>query len=93
MVGWPSVSSQDWSRPSGEDGGELPGQVHRVADAGVHPLAAGRAMDVSGIPGDQDLRSAHVICPSVKEMSRSVIVGEAASGLKVTRAGYDHRAD
>ena len=29
--------------------GELPGEVHGVADAGVHPLAADGAVDVRGV--------------------------------------------
>ena len=32
-----------------EHGGELPRQVHGVADASVHPLAADRAVDVGGV--------------------------------------------
>ena len=42
------VSSSLGSAPV-EDGGELPGEVHGVADAGVHPLAADRAVDVGGV--------------------------------------------
>ena len=32
-----------------QDGGELPGQVHRVADAGVHALSAHGTVDVRGV--------------------------------------------
>ena len=31
------------------DGGELPGEVHGVADAGVHALSADRTVDVRGV--------------------------------------------
>ena len=41
-------------------------QVHGVADAGVHPLAAGRAVDVPGIPGQED--------PAVAEMVGDPVV-------------------
>ena len=34
-------------------GGQLPTQVHRVLDAQVEPLPAGRQVDVRGIPGEQ----------------------------------------
>ena len=32
------------------DGGELPGEVHRVADAGVHALSTDGAVDVGRVP-------------------------------------------
>ena len=36
-------------RTAGQNRPHLPGQIDRVADPGVHPLAAGGTMDVSGI--------------------------------------------
>ena len=39
--------------PAAQHLGQLPAEVHRVADAGVHPLAAGRAVDVPGIAGEE----------------------------------------
>src|SRR5260370_19791944 len=36
-------------RPTLQDSGEFPGEVHRVADAGVHALPTHRAVDVSGV--------------------------------------------
>jgi hypothetical protein len=40
--------------PAGADQGQFPGQVDGVLDAGVHSLAAGRAVDVRGVAGEQD---------------------------------------
>ncbi len=37
-----------------EVGGEFPGKVDRILDAGVHALAARRAVHVSGITGQED---------------------------------------
>ena len=37
-----------------QDEVELPGQVPDVVQAGVHPLAAERAVDVRGVAGDED---------------------------------------
>ena len=37
-------------RGSPKDLRQLPGQVDGITDAGVHPLAAGRAVDVRGVP-------------------------------------------
>ena len=48
-------------RRSREHGGKLPRQVHRVANAGVHPLGANRTVDVRGVaeekraPAEEDL--------------------------------------
>ena len=39
--------------PAFEHGGELPGQIDRVADAGIHAEAAGRRHDVRGVAGDE----------------------------------------
>ena len=36
-------------RAAGQDRRQLPGEIDRVADAGVHALAAGRAVDVRGV--------------------------------------------
>ena len=41
-------------RPALQHRRQLPGEVHGIAHAGVHALAAGRAMDVAGITGDED---------------------------------------
>src|SRR5262245_54831553 len=43
-----------------DDGGELPGEVHRVADAGVHPLTADGAMDVRSIAEQEGSTAAKV---------------------------------
>ena len=36
------------------DEGELPGEVEGVLHAGVHALAAGGAVDVGGVAGEED---------------------------------------
>ena len=38
---------------TGDDEGQLPGQVLRVTDSGVHPLPAERAVDVRGVASEQ----------------------------------------
>ncbi len=40
--------------PAVEHGVELPGQIDRVADAGIHAEAAGRRHHVRGVAGDED---------------------------------------
>jgi len=37
-----------------DDHRELPGEVLRVTDAGVHPLTTERAVDMGGVTGEQD---------------------------------------
>src|SRR5580704_10369392 len=44
-LGLVAVEQLVW-RTVGKDGLQLPGEIDRVADAGVHALAAGRAMDM-----------------------------------------------
>ena len=48
-------------RASMQDGGELPGQVHRVADAGVHALSADRTVDVRGVAEQERAALAEMI--------------------------------
>ena len=42
--------------------GEFPGQIDRILDAGVHSLAAGRAVNVSRVAGEEDAALAKVGC-------------------------------
>ena len=39
--------------PALDHGGELPGQIDHIADAGVHAEAAGRRHDMRGVAGDK----------------------------------------
>ena len=48
-------------RPAVQHGGELPGEVHGVADAGVHALAADRAVDVRGVAEQEGAALAEVL--------------------------------
>jgi hypothetical protein len=41
------------SSASGADQRQLPGEVDRVLDAGVHALAGGGAVEVRGVAGQQ----------------------------------------
>ncbi len=47
-----SVEQPRW-HPALLDGRELPRQVVRVLDSGVHPLPAGRAVDVRRVAGEE----------------------------------------
>ena len=51
-------------RASAEHGGELPGEIHGIADAGVHALAADRAVNVGGIA--QQKRAARRKCSATR---------------------------
>ena len=44
--------------PAGGDQGELPAQVVRVGDTGVHALATGWGVDVHGVAGQQHAAAA-----------------------------------
>jgi hypothetical protein len=45
---------QPFRRFSASGEGELPGEVVRILDPGVHALGPGRRMDVRGVAGDED---------------------------------------
>jgi hypothetical protein len=47
------------------DGGEFPGEVDRIAHAGVHALAAGRTVDVAGIAAQEHAPGAEVLGDAV----------------------------
>ena len=48
-----------------EDVGQFPGEVHGVADAGVHALAADGAVDVGGVAEEEHAASVEVIGDAV----------------------------
>jgi len=48
-----AVEQQIAVASAAQHGGELPAEIDRVLDAGVHALAAGRAVDVGGIAGEK----------------------------------------
>ena len=48
-----------------EDSRQLPRQVYRVADAGVHPLPAHRTVDVRGITKKEHTAPAELIRDAV----------------------------
>ena len=64
---------------------ELPGEVERVLHAGVHALAAGRAVHVRGVAGEEDAADAVVL-------HLALVDAEAAEPERVVRAQRRRRA-
>src|SRR5260370_39545336 len=61
-------------RPTLQDSGEFPGEVHRVADAGVHALPTHRAVDVSGVAEQERTTLAEMFCdPMVHAVGREPV--------------------
>src|SRR4029079_9989692 len=69
-------------RPALQHGGELPGEIHRITHAGIHALAAGRAMDMAGIAGDEGTAFAEMIGDTMMD----AVVREPVDGLDLDTA-------
>ena len=69
-----------------EDGGEFPGEIHRVADAGVHALSAHRTVDMRGVAEQERTTFAKVIGdPMVHAVGR-----EPVHALDVNAYPFDY---
>ena len=69
-----------------EDGGELPGEVDGVADAGVHALSADGRVDVRGVAEEEDAAAAEVFGDAVMD----AVGGEPVDALDVDVDPVEH---
>lgn len=73
----------------GEDSGELPGEVGRVAQSGAHALADERRCEVGGIAEQEDPARA----PAVGELRAEGVIGDPDQFEFLDRNGAGPRAD
>ena len=53
-----------------KDFGDLPGQIDRIADAGIHSLPASGAVDVPGVAGDEHSAAAEALRDPMVDLVR-----------------------
>ena len=74
---------------AGEDAGDLPAEVHGVADTGAEPLSDERWRQVGGVTEEEDV----ALAPAVGQLRPEVVLRDAHQLELVARDALDPRSD